>query len=73
MPDEPKCWLEAAVHDFKVPCDGCGREIPVGEKHLNDISSCCGGCTRALCYKCVYEAYRLMDYGLYSPDTDGGA
>lgn len=58
-----ECHLEVSVEEHSpCECDGCGRDIPVGEAYIWNITSCCGGgCARSLCRECVAAAAKLLE------------
>lgn len=43
-------------------CDGCGHEYAEDEEFISGIDSCCGGCWRSLCKKCIIIMYKLIGH-----------
>lgn len=43
-----------------LTCDGCGYRYCEQEMFITNIDSCCGGCVRTLCFKCIDAAYKAM-------------
>ena len=52
-------WI--GTDEYKRECCGCGASIPIGEKHLDGIESCCGGCYRQLCFTCVRNSFHMIE------------
>ena len=51
--EAPESWTSG--------CDGCGQVPQEGDLMVINIESCCGGgCTRAICAKCVDAAAKLI-------------
>lgn len=46
------CWLEIKEAKSPLPCDGCERVIPIGERHVANIGK--DGCRHSLCFNCMF-------------------
>ncbi len=60
---ESECHLTLVRYQDSQTCDGCGNEVIAGEFHIDGIESCCGGCYRILCLKCVKAVMALVGRG----------